>query len=897
MTSDSRLFWFPKTKLLPPQVGQDILPRPRLVEALQTAVSQKRLTLLSAAAGSGKTTAAAALLQTEPRLTASWMSLDASDDDPASFLLLLIAALQKIDSDCGQTVNEVLQTSYADHNWLRLVGVVINDLLTAVTHPFLLVLDDLHCVSDPAIHQMLDYLLERLPPMMHILVITRHDPPLKLSRLRARGQLAEFRLETLRFSPAEMETLFNDVMQLALNDDELSLLHQRTEGWVAGVRLLTLSLPQLKSAEKRTTLIQHLAKSHRLLFDYLVDEVLTHLPAEQRDFLLKTSILTELTPELCQTVTLKGETAVILQTLYRQNLFMLLNDTDRDADDPLAEPTYRYHALFAQFLQKQLRQQPAINIAELHLRAANAEPIPERRINHFFAAEAWDKAAELIIDIGKLQSEHQFIRSQTIEWLKQIPANIRQHYYWLDLIEASALFQRGQLTQAWQICKAVLPSAQANGDAMGELEALWILTSAVTEQPEPEWSHRFAKLSAAQPELLSPVRRASFEISKAWAEIYLGNWPQAQQHFYDYLHMVHMAKDVQTSFISSQNIGPQWLFVDNGMTLIRQFDQVTLQRFGHEDGLVQAGTYARQGWTALLQGDLTTAEELGRRARHIFRLLGDFAWIDLVVDWALLIVMLARADLAHLEAYVQAAEPRLQRVETHRDNLYFCWFALWRAYWFQDRWQEASLVMDKIVSTLDEFTLALSPIVSIMEGWRAYANKQLNLAEEKLVKAARMHHQYRWIGTWGNAGIDLALFYLLINRPQDALGVWREAAAEMHKREMPGQPLFTGRKVIPLLKLAIKEDVYPEIAQVSLDAFGVNTAPRAIPIPHSSESLTPREVETLQLLMTGATNQEIADRLVITKRTAKAHVSHILQKLQVSSRAAAVARAHELSLL
>ncbi|MBX3000604.1 MAG: hypothetical protein KF893_18940 [Caldilineaceae bacterium] len=172
----------------------------------------------------------------------------------------------------------------------------------------------------------------------------------------------------------------------------------------------------------------------------------------------------------------------------------------------------------------------------------------------------------------------------------------------------------------------------------------------------------------------------------------------------------------------------------------------------------------------------------------------------------------------------------------------------------------------------------------------------MSQAEEFLLAATRYHRERRWVGTWGHPGLDLALFYLLQERPQQALNAWRETAIEMQQREMPGLPLLTGRKIIPLLELAWRQEVYTAIAQVSLDAFGVGSAPRAIPIPNSDEWLTPREAEVLQLLLSGATNQQIADRLVITRRTAKAHVSNILQKLGASSRAEAIARAHELDL-
>ncbi len=257
--------------------------------------------------------------------------------------------------------------------------------------------------------------------------------------------------------------------------------------------------------------------------------------------------------------------------------------------------------------------------------------------------------------------------------------------------------------------------------------------------------------------------------------------------------------------------------------------------------------------------------------------------------------MLARAEYGRLQNFVEKAKPRLQQTDTHQRNLPVYLFALWRANWLQNRLDEAQAVQTQFVELLHGVNKKTSPTVAIMAGWQAVAAGQMTKAEEKLLEAVRRHRKQRWVGTWGNAGLDLAIFYLQTKRPQQALAAWRETAAEMKRLDMPGQPLITGRKVIPLLELAIKENIYPKIAQLSLDAFGVNT-PRTISIPDSNQSLTPREVETLQLLMTGATNREIAEQLTITQRTAKAHVSNILNKLQVSTRTEAVARAHELSL-
>src|SRR6476620_5200162 len=230
--------------------------------------------------------------------------------------------------------------------------------------------------------------------MLHLVVTTRHDPPLALARLRARGQLAEFRVDDLRFTNTEITRLCNDLLNLNLTDDNLALMQQRTEGWVAGVRLLTLALSQTVLAE-RTQRITSFAHSQRFIFDYLAEEVLRQLAPDQRAFLLETSLLSELTPIVCQAVTGREDAAAMLDQLYRRNLFLVALDATnlppeatnaRHAADSISQSAgaiYRYHALFAQFLQRQLLYEQPERMCELHRRAAEAQLVPARKVHHY----------------------------------------------------------------------------------------------------------------------------------------------------------------------------------------------------------------------------------------------------------------------------------------------------------------------------------------------------------------------------------------------------------------------------------------------------------------------------------------------------------------------------------
>lgn len=475
----------PYTKLLSPKLAKGTLTRSTIIREIYQAVTHKRLTLIAAPAGAGKTTAVVTLHDTHPDLPLAWAALDEGDDAPHAFLQLFIAAVQREAAGYGRQVQQILGAGGENTpDWPRLMGALINDLDAHTDEPLIIAPDDLHRISNKTIHNLLDYLLERMPPHIHLVITTRHDPPLRLALLRARGQMAEVLLEDLRFSVADITSLFNDVLGLGLPPADLQLVHERTEGWAAGVRLLTLTLPRLASTDKRANLIQHLAASQRFLFDYLIEEVLNQLDAADRDFLLQTAVLDEMTLTLSNAVTGRTDAAATLDALYRQNLFLVVNETA----DPLAEPTYSTHALFAQFLQNQLRQQVEMKVTDLHLRAAHAVTSPERRIYHLMAAKSWGEAAKAIIAIGKKQCDREFVRPQVIAWIGRLPADIRQRYYWLDQIKASYLRQRGHLSEAWQLCKAALPVVQASGDLSGDLEALWILSFLYTEQPEPEWA-------------------------------------------------------------------------------------------------------------------------------------------------------------------------------------------------------------------------------------------------------------------------------------------------------------------------------------------------------------------------------------------------------------------------
>jgi LuxR family maltose regulon positive regulatory protein len=284
------------TKLHQPRPRSRLVSRSHLVERLQQSMEHV-LTLVSAPAGFGKTTLLAQWLA-ESGTPAAWLSLEPEDNDPARFLTYVIAALQTVDAQVGTAALELLRTPQPP-SLETVVTLLTNDLLRSTVGDFALVLDDYHVITAEPVHRALTALVEHLPSQLHLLLATRADPPLPLSRLRARGQLTQVRATDLRFSSEEASTFLRTSMGLDLSPRDIAALERRTEGWIAGLQLAALSL---QGRADVSAFLAAFTGSHRFVLDYLSEEVLTRQPAVVQSFLLHTSILERLSGPLCDAV-------------------------------------------------------------------------------------------------------------------------------------------------------------------------------------------------------------------------------------------------------------------------------------------------------------------------------------------------------------------------------------------------------------------------------------------------------------------------------------------------------------------------------------------------------------------------------------------------------------------
>ena len=402
------------TKLfIPNQDLNRVVLRPRLSERLQEGLSGK-LSLISAPAGFGKTTLICEWIARNEGQVA-WLSLDEGDNDLTRFVSYLLASLQTVEGGVGQELLVALQSPQPPPVETVLTALV--NELSSIPQKFILVLDDYHVIDSSPIDKSVTFLLDHLPPQMHLAIATREDPSLPLARLRAKGQLTELRVADLRFLPAESAGFLNQVMRLNLSIDDITALGDKTEGWITGLQLAAISL---QSQEDTSSFVKSFTGSHRFVLDYLIEDVLNSQPEHIQRFLLSTSILDQLSAPLCDVVLGEkpGTGEKILELLKSANLFIIPLDKNQQ--------WYRYHHLFADVLQVRLLEDKSDYVSELHARASQwfeENGLAADAIKHAISAEDYEKAANLAeLAWPKLEGVYQ--SNQWLGWVKQFPEDI-----------------------------------------------------------------------------------------------------------------------------------------------------------------------------------------------------------------------------------------------------------------------------------------------------------------------------------------------------------------------------------------------------------------------------------------------------------------------------------------
>jgi LuxR family maltose regulon positive regulatory protein len=880
------------TKLYAPAPRAELVPRSRLIVRLSSGLWQsgafaRRLTLISAPAGFGKTTLVAewqhSRPDTAPAFTFTWLSLDEQDNDPARFLIYLLAALQKIDPSIGQGALAMMQAPPPPPPE-SLLSSLINDL-AAAPQPFVLVLDDYHLIQAPSIHQQLSFLLEHQPPQVHVAIVTREDPPLPLSRLRARGQIADIRQRDLQFTEGETAEFLQHTMALELPAADVAVLHRRTEGWIAGLQLAALSMQR---SDDLRQFVADLDGSQRYILDYLVEEVFQRQPPGVQDFLLKTSILDRLSGPLCDAVTGRGDGQQVLLALDHANLFLVRLDESRQ--------WYRYHRLFRDLLRT---QRAGLDVVPLHLSAARwyeAHGFLDEAMTHALAAEDWDEVERLSAPASAEAIKNGQLTTLS-RWLAAMPdAQVRRRSRFATM-KAWACLSTGQLETAEasaDLAESLLPADALPMDR-GVLLALRTYISLARH--DIAGTIRLAAEAQALLEKGDPYfARGAVLNNLAQAQVATGDIPAAAQTYRELLRQsqgVHPLSAVSALSHLADSLDMQGKR-NEAMALCRQAVDQCLDARGRP--LPPGGlAHILLGRMCFEGNDLAGARQHLLQGLELARPLGR-ATVPMTG-----LVELARLQLAAGEG--EAAQATIGELRQLAAQLH------WLQVDLEVAAVEAGFALrqgDVAVAGRWAETAGLSPADAptfLREG-EYFTYARLLLAQHRPADAQTLLAHLEDYARSSGLVLSLITVCILQAAARRALGQKDQALACLEEAVRLAAPegyrrafLDEGPDVLALLPGVRR--VAPEFVDDLLGA--APSAPTREKPSHRApplvEPLSERELEVLALMAEGLSNREIAEKLFVSVGTVKTHVHNICGKLAVASRTQAAAQARELGLL
>jgi LuxR family maltose regulon positive regulatory protein len=886
------------TKLYVPPPRPEMVPRPHLLRRLDEGLRLgHRLTLISAPAGFGKTTLLSAWARSLQQ-PVSWLSLDEADDELHRFFTYLVAALQETDDHIGPAMQELWEAP----GRLPVDGLVIGliNSIAAAPTPVVLILDDYQAIGQPEIHQVVTFLLDHCPPQMHLVIASREDPPLPLSQLRARGQIAEIRERDLRFTTQESIVFLNQVMDLELTADEVSALETRTEGWVAGLQLVALSMRDRADTQG---FVRSLTGTHRHILDYLTDEVLERQPEQVRTFLLYTSILDRLTGSLCNALTGEENGQDTLELLDSTNLFIIPLDDERR--------WYRYHPLFRDLLRHYLKQEASNQaLVLLHRRACTwlaQHDLKAEALPHAIAGQDLDCAADLIEASAAgpmLRGKVEILNA----WLDELPSDLVRARPLLSVIRAWTYHMDGQRD-------AIEPHLI---DAERSLQMLGL------PDDDPFASDLRGQIAAM---------RASNARHR-------GDWPLFFRYADEALEL--LAEDslaVRTTL--NANLGLAYMLRADLRAAMAAFREV--QSLGQASGNMISAVNCIGFLAAILiaQGRLRQAVDLCRHTidsqlehfseplptlGHVHAVLARvlYEWNDLASAVAHLEQAVDLGERTHLPStlrfrasmltrirQIQGTEqdlaslpPQIEKVaDREQENLDDADSTAWRVrHWLDqgdvataDRWAGTYRVDKPSAQIWRPYgDLALARVLIARQEWKE--------ALDLLTQIRRSALEAGGAGWVIEALVLEALAHQAMGQTDRALTAVSEAVPLAEPEGYVRTFVDEGEPMATLLGQVWRHGVSPHYVGTLLAACraglpAMSVGSQATPTHLLYEALTERELEVLRLIDAGLSNREIASRLYVSLNTVRTHTKNLYSKLAVHSRTQAITRARDLGLL
>jgi LuxR family maltose regulon positive regulatory protein len=884
------------TKLFVPVASGELVARAQLLARLN-AGARGRVTIISAPPGFGKTTLVSTWHADQPSpAELAWFSVDDGDNDPARFLAYLCAALKHDDP--------LLDTAILPPDQMELVSAGLVNALSQRPERVMLVLDDYHAIDNPAIHALLGRLIDTAPPQLHVVVTSRLDPPIPLSRLRAGGLLNEVHADELRFTAEEVQALFATVLDLELPTRDAEMLAERTEGWAAGIVLAGLSIQRRGDA---SAFIADFSGSNRYVFDYLAEEVLRRQPEELRTFLLYTSILDRVCAPLANSLTGRSDGRQMLAATESANLFISPLDDERR--------WYRYHHLFAEFLAAQLHEHDPELVCELHRRASawfHAQGFNEEAVDHALHGADFPRAVSIIRDIGPqlmMQGQPTTVR----DWVQALPPAVKAAEPDLCLIQCGALFYTGEfdaiepllrIVDAWLLEHMDDPAWETITGRAASIRSM-----VAFYRNDPASAHRFATVAlthlpktdlrfiAAATYVLGvavfvndfkagrDLVEQSIPLLDADGNVLLGL--QARHSLCSfYLHegrlrdVERICREVERSAFGQSALASDLI----NMTLaavLQEWDQMDeaeqrTQRaieIAHRQGILVTEMLAsgRLASIRMSQWRMLEALAIFNQMDAEAREHDLVAMFDDDVDTWRAVIQIRLGELepaaqwARDKGYTPDASFRLTQ------GLHFRGYA--RLLIAQQRLPEAFVVLDRLLElALQNGLVGVAAIEALLLRTLAEAQRgERERAYQALAQALAYAEPRGFFRTIVDEGEPIATVLRGLRGP----AAWERHAA----------PLGVTRAYVDrLIDTIVSEATVQDTSRIDANAALI-------------EPLSDRELDVLRLLELGRSNRAIADELFVAVGTVKAHTYNVYQKLGVGNRTQAVIRARELGVL
>jgi LuxR family maltose regulon positive regulatory protein len=910
-----------RTKLSVPPLRASLVPRPHLIERLDQGLKLgHKLTLVSAPAGFGKTTLvcewASNLNLRSDRAKESqianqiaWLSLDEGDDDPTRFLTYFITALKQVEGIepiLGDVALSMLRSPQPPPTNVILTS-LINEV-AEISDRIILVLDDYHSIEASPVDDALTFLLEHLPPQIHLVIATRDDPNLQISRLRGRDQLTELRAADLRFSASETAEFLNQVMGLDLSADDISALETRTEGWVSGLQLAAISMQGRKDV---SSFIRSFTGSHRLVLDYLIEEVLNRQTQNIQTFLLRTSILNRLTGSLCGALTGWENSQETLEMLDRANLFIIPLDDERR--------WYRYHHLFADLLRQRLSRKFGDDVLGLHAKASawyeNNGQLSEA-VRHAVNAGEFERAAQLVeqhtVAIFTRGNLHALLR-----WIKALPDKVLRSRPWLCVYHAWGLAFVGQLSEVD--------------------EFLEITESIVQSETQPEWrgiqipsgNHEIlgniaairayiAVMDGDFPNVIEQAQRAEMLLTPSsmwagsvcqWAMGYAhysqGDLDQAAEYFAEVIRYGRIIENIWTITTGMTDLASTYREqgqLNRCVSLCREALQLVNEYRGQRFGYV--------GRLESRLADVLCEQNILPEAIHYAN-----SGVEKAHNWKnpnhYVFAYQVKAKVLHAQGDIQGAKTAIKEADrmwraapiskSLSDSQEKSQILLWisdgdlpsATRWmveFQDEIQKKGGALENVLRLIS-ITRVMIAQGQLDEAW---------VHLEKLEKLSKRTKRF-------NSHIEVLILSALVldskNEKEIALDYLHKSLTMAAKEGYVRIFVNEGPPMARLLHEALSRGISPDYVRQLLGAFPIDEPEQAtstkskVDQSELIEPLSEREIEVLELIAEGLTNQEISSRLYITLNTVKTHTRQFYAKLGVHTRTQAVARGRALGLI